>query len=165
MQELHADLHWSATALKPLTGEVNYIDHLIRMQRSAGKPWIPAFVPIDQSTLPHDSSILWRHCHLPHLLGQYPQPHHKKHSGMGPRTRRRAQCANLAPKLPRSQSEWVRSMDTVPRNPQDPNNSTYVLVPDTTGDTHRAWEGSAQHWAGSFHAVADRCTFKPTLVK
>lgn len=58
MQGLHADLHLSAPALNPQTGEVNNTDHLIRMQCSAGKPWILALVQIDQSTLPHDRSIL-----------------------------------------------------------------------------------------------------------
>lgn len=32
-------IHWSATMFKPLTVEVNTIDHLITMQCSVGKPW------------------------------------------------------------------------------------------------------------------------------
>lgn len=44
----HFDLffftHWSATRLKPLTGKVNNIDHLVTVQCSAEKPLVLVFI-------------------------------------------------------------------------------------------------------------------------
>lgn len=46
---LHQDLHLSEATLKPLTGNVNNIDHPFTTQCSAGKTWVLAFMwlPLD----------------------------------------------------------------------------------------------------------------------
>lgn len=37
-------INQSAKTLKPVTGEVHSIDHLVTAQCSAGKPWVLAFI-------------------------------------------------------------------------------------------------------------------------
>ena len=48
-------IHRSATTLKPLTGDMNNIDHVIIMQCSAGKPWVLAFMWMPLDTHRHPS--------------------------------------------------------------------------------------------------------------
>lgn len=104
----------SATSLKPLTGEVKHIDHLVTIRRAAGKPWDLAFTPMPMNmnhppkhccrpgTTSHSSwagsAPLARQCFLQRC---------KKYSAIARGTWQRAQGINLASKFLRSRSNWA----------------------------------------------------------
>lgn len=95
--------YWTCTAtiLKPLTGELNNIDHLFTTQCSAGKCIThlnTAADPLMAMTFPDGIGPS-------PPAGQCTTPHHKNLSGMTRGKRQRAQRANLASKLSWSQSD------------------------------------------------------------
>ena len=83
-------MNWSATTLKPLTGDVNNTDHLITTQCSAGKPWVLAFMwmPLDThhpskhccepSAPPHHNNTTWWQCPPPANTAQKQLEAHNK---------------------------------------------------------------------------------------
>lgn len=57
------NIHWSATKLKQLIGEINNTDHFVTMQCSARKPWVLAFI-----WMPLDMHHPFKHCCRPSYI-------------------------------------------------------------------------------------------------
>lgn len=96
-----------ATTLKPLTGEENNIDHLVTIKCSDGKPWI--HIPVDVTLtwtihLNTASQAAFTEGSATPSTGQRLLPHYNSNClGKARGKGQRAQGANLASKLPRSQ--------------------------------------------------------------
>ena len=105
----------SATSLKSMTDENNNIDHLVKMPRSAGKPWVPAFTwPLWEASLTQ-TPLQTKWAAHGKDTAQWQRPpsrttqlqHCKNCSGTTQRTWQRPQSVNLGSEFLRSQSNWA----------------------------------------------------------